>query len=90
MEDGIRACRAIWEQEPPVSFASDTVSFDELWCEPRPVQRRIPIWFSGPANDITVRRVTELGDGWLPLTIPIDEVTTTIEKLRAAFRRRGA
>jgi probable F420-dependent oxidoreductase len=89
MEDGIRACRALWEQEPPVSFASDTVSFDELWCEPRPVQSRMPIWFSGPATDVTVRRITELGDGWLPLTIPLDEVTATIERLRAAFVEAG-
>jgi probable F420-dependent oxidoreductase len=89
MEDGIRACRALWEQQPPVSFASDTVAFDELWCEPRPVQARVPIWFSGPANDITVRRITELGDGWLPLAIPLDDVTTTIEQLRAAFVDAG-
>ncbi len=89
MEDGVRACRAIWEHEPPVSFASDTVSFDELWCEPRPVQTRLPIWFSGPAGAITVRRITELGDGWLPLAIPVDEVTATIEQLRVAFRDAG-
>ncbi len=89
MEDGIRACRALWEQDPPVTFASDTVAFDGLWSEPRPVQRRIPIWFSGPANHQTVRRVTELGDGWLPLTIPIDDVTATIEQLRAAFVDAG-
>lgn len=89
MEDAVRACRAIWEHEPPVSFASDTVAFDELWCEPRPVQSRLPIWFSGPANDITVRRITELGDGWLPLAIPLDDVTATIEQLRAAFVAAG-
>ena len=29
-------------------------SFTDLWCEPRPVQARLPIWFSGPANDATV------------------------------------
>jgi probable F420-dependent oxidoreductase len=89
MEDAVRACRAVWEHEPPVSFASDTVSFSDLWCEPRPVQPRIPIWFSGAANAATVRRVAELGDGWLPLAIPIDAVTSTVEELRAAFREHG-
>ncbi len=81
----VRACRALWEEEPPVSFTSDSVSFTDLWCEPRPVQARVPIWFSGPANDVTVRRVAELGDGWLPLAIPLDDVTATIEQMRAAF-----
>src|SRR6478672_434186 len=89
MEDAVRACRALWETEPPVSFASDTVSFTDLWCEPRPLQARLPIWFSGAANDATVHRVAELGDGWLPLAIPLDEVTATIEQMRIAFRDRG-
>jgi probable F420-dependent oxidoreductase len=89
MEDAVRACRALWEQEPPVSFTSDTVSFTDLWCEPRPAQSRLPIWFSGAANDATVRRVADLGDGWLPLGVPIDDVTVTIERMREAFRERG-
>ena len=89
MEDAVRACRVIWEHDPPVSFASDSVSFTDLWVEPRPVQARLPIWFSGAANDATVRRVAELGDGWLPLGIPIDNVTTTIERMRTAFRDQG-
>lgn len=89
MEDAVRACRALWETEPPVTFASDSVSFTDLWSEPRPVQARLPIWFAGPANDTTVRRVAELGDGWLPLAIPLDDVTATIERMRAAFRDLG-
>lgn len=89
MEDAVRACRAVWEHEPPVSFDSESVSFTDLWVEPRPVQARLPIWFSGAANDATVRRVAELGDGWLPLAIPIDDVTATIERMRTAFREQG-
>jgi probable F420-dependent oxidoreductase len=89
MEDMVRACRALWEQEPPVSFASDSVSFTDLWCEPRPVQARVPVWFSGPATDVTVRRVTELGDGWLPLAIPLDEVTATVARMQDAFAAAG-
>ena len=90
MEDAVRACRAIWEHGAAgVVHAPTRSSFTDLWCEPRPVQARLPIWFSGAANDATVRRVAELGDGWLPLAIPLDEVTATIERMRAAFRDRG-
>ncbi len=89
MEDAVRACRAIWEHEPPVSFASDSVSFTDLWVEPRPVQPRLPIWFSGAANDATVRRVAALGDGWLPLAIPLDDMTATIDRMRGAFTDNG-
>jgi probable F420-dependent oxidoreductase len=89
MEDMVRACRALWEGEPPVSFSSDSVSFTDLWCEPRPVQARVPVWFSGPASDVTVRRVAELGDGWLPLAIPLDDVTATVERMQNAFVAAG-
>jgi probable F420-dependent oxidoreductase len=89
MEEMVRACRALWDEEPPVSFTSESVSFTDLWCEPRPVQARVPIWFSGPASDATVRRVAELGDGWLPLAIPLDEVTATVERMREAFVAAG-
>jgi probable F420-dependent oxidoreductase len=89
MEDLVRACRELWEEDPPVWFDAETVSIDELWCEPRPVQARVPIWFSGAANDATVERIAELGDGWLPLTIPIDEMTDMVDRLRLAFHERG-
>ena len=74
MEDQVRACRALWEQEPPVSFTSDTVSFADLWCEPRPVQARVPVWFGGDASLRTARRIATLGDGWLPVGVTPDEV----------------
>lgn len=88
-DDAVRACRALWEQEPPVSFSSPSVSFTDLWCEPRPEQARLPLWFGGGANGHTVRRIAELGDGWLPLATPLDEVTATIEKLRVAMLDAG-
>jgi probable F420-dependent oxidoreductase len=89
MDDAVRAWRALWEQEPPVTFASPTISFTDLWSEPRPDQARLPVWFAGGANDRTVERVGELGDGWLPLAIPLDEVGTTVERIRDAFRAAG-
>src|SRR5262249_33245035 len=88
-DDLVRACRVLWEQEPPVSFASSSVSFTDLWGEPRPEQARVPIWFGGGANEHTVRRVAELGDGWLPLAIGLDDVVTTVEQIQAAMRDAG-
>src|SRR5262245_29859676 len=45
LEDGLRACRALW-RDAPASFRSATVSFGELWCLPRPVQvGGVPLWF---------------------------------------------
>jgi alkanesulfonate monooxygenase SsuD/methylene tetrahydromethanopterin reductase-like flavin-dependent oxidoreductase (luciferase family) len=49
----------------------------------------VPIWFSGPASEVTVRRVAALGDGWLPLAIPLDDVTATVERMKDAFVAAG-
>jgi probable F420-dependent oxidoreductase len=89
MDDAMRACRALWETDGPVTFRSETISFDDIWCAPRPVQPRVPVWFGGAANDATIRRVAELGDGWLPLGPTLDEIASTVEKIRHAMEERG-
>ena len=91
LDDTIRACRALWNEAPPVSFASPTVSFEGLWCEPRPVQAPgIPVWFGGGPTDATARRIAELGEGWLPVGVmPVEQLGDGIERIRAAYRAVG-
>jgi probable F420-dependent oxidoreductase len=91
LDDTIRACQALWNQPPPVSFASPTVTFSELWCEPRPRQAGgIPVWFGGGPTDVTARRVAAFGEGWLPVGVmPFDDLTGGIERIRAAYREAG-
>jgi probable F420-dependent oxidoreductase len=91
LEDTVRACQALWTQDPPVSFSSPTVSFRDLWCEPRPLQSGgIPVWFGGGPNEATARRVADLGVGWMPIgMMPRDELARGIELFRTAFERAG-
>ncbi len=89
MDDAVAACRAVWEQAPPVSFASATVAFTELWMEPRPVQPRLPVWYGGALTEPMVRRITELGDGWLPLGPTVAEIGEGIARLQDAFVAAG-
>ncbi|MGQ0832798.1 MAG: TIGR03619 family F420-dependent LLM class oxidoreductase [Microthrixaceae bacterium] len=66
LTDTIGACRALWE-DLPATFASHTVSFEDTYCAPRPIQARLPVWFSGSLTERNVRRIVELGDGWIPI-----------------------
>ena len=68
MDDVLRACRVLW-RDAPASFHSPTVSFDDLWCIPRPVQ-------AGGAADLvrcsrrrraTSRASSSSGAGWMPV-----------------------
>jgi probable F420-dependent oxidoreductase len=69
MDDQMRACRALWSGSP-ASFASDTVAFDGIWCEPRPTQPRLPLWVGAKATEAAGRRIADWGDGWLPIGDP--------------------
>ncbi len=91
LDDTVRACRALWTEPPPVSFAAPTVAFDGLWCEPRPVQAGgVPVWFGGGPTDATAGRIAALGDGWLPVGVmPLDELTGGIGRIRVAYRDAG-
>jgi probable F420-dependent oxidoreductase len=81
LTDTIAACRALWS-ESPVSFTSETVRFEKIWCEPRPVQEGgIPVWFSGTLTKRNVDRIVRLGDGWIPI------MTATREDLADGSKR---
>jgi probable F420-dependent oxidoreductase len=67
LTDTIGACRALWGASP-ATFSSASVSFADIWCHPRPVSPGgPPILFSGTLTPRNVRRIVELGDGWIPI-----------------------
>jgi probable F420-dependent oxidoreductase len=66
LTDTVGACRALWT-DTPASFSSPTLSFDDVFCAPKPAQARLPVWFAGTLNERNLRRVVELGDGWIPI-----------------------
>lgn len=81
LTDTIAACRVLWS-ESPASFDSETVRFENIWCEPRPVQPGgVPVWFSGTLTRRNVERIVGLGDGWIPI------MTATREDLADGAKR---
>jgi probable F420-dependent oxidoreductase len=94
LDDGLRACAALWTQAPPVSFESTTVSFGPTWCLPQPLQHApitgIPLLYGMAATPAHVARIAELGAGWLPIhTTSVDDLRDGIEVLRRAFDAAG-
>jgi probable F420-dependent oxidoreductase len=59
LDDALRAMRAAWTGE----------SVDGNTMRPRPAQSRIPVWVGGNSKR-AIRRVVDLGDGWLPMPAP--------------------
>jgi probable F420-dependent oxidoreductase len=67
LTDTMAACRALWGASP-TRFSSATVSFENIWCEPKPIQAGgPPILFSGTLTPRNVDRIMTIGDGWIPI-----------------------
>jgi probable F420-dependent oxidoreductase len=92
LDDSIGACRALWSGAP-AAFHSRFVNFDGMFCSPRPgAGERIPVWFGGKFTRRQVRRVVELGDGWMPyggLRMTVPQKADAIAELRARFVAAG-
>ena len=89
-EDQLHACFALWTDEPPVEFSSPTVQFGPTWCEPRPVQRPIPIWFGVAATARNLALIRELGSGWMPIhTTTPEAIAAGVAALPAHFGVRA-
>jgi probable F420-dependent oxidoreductase len=90
LTDTIAACRVLW-RDAPATFASPTVSFEHVWSEPRPSTPGGPaVLFSGTLTARNVRRIVELGDGWIPIMgATHDDVRVGVERLRDALTAAG-
>jgi len=90
LTDGITACRALWETDGPVSVDLPSVAFEGIRSEPSPVQRPLPVLFSGTLHDRNVRRIVELGDGWIPIMgATVDDIDAGVALLRSAYGAAG-
>ncbi len=90
LTDGIAACRALWEADGPVSVDLPTVAFSEVRSEPRPVQRPLPVLFSGTLHEPNVRRIVDLGDGWIPIMgATRHDIEEGVGRLRTAYGLAG-
>src|SRR5262245_18209787 len=66
MDYQLRGCRVL-VPDAPASFASETVRFEGIWSNPKPLQSPLPLWFRIAPTEQNACRIAELGQGWLPI-----------------------
>jgi len=93
LDDTVDACRALWSTAP-ASFSSPSVSFEDMYCLPRPEHADdIPIWFGSGFMPRLVRRVAQFGHGWMPFIgpepDPMGMITRGVQTLRTAMTAAG-
>jgi probable F420-dependent oxidoreductase len=87
IEEQVHVLRALWTQ-PLVNFTGRWHTIPEAGLKPLPVQRPIPIWFGGHAEPV-LKRVAEIGDGWMPNYRRIADAQATLERLDEFLEAAG-
>ena len=82
MRERVEAMKEIWTTEE-ASYRGKHVSFDPIWCWPKPVQDPHPPVLIGGNGRTVYDRVISYGDGWLPNRIGDDDkIIGRVEKLQ--------
>jgi probable F420-dependent oxidoreductase len=90
-DEYISAIRKIWMENLP-SFSGKYANFHEVQMFPKPVQKNLPILIGGGERGLSpraLRRVVELGDGWIPAYLTAEEVEDGISKIRGLATQLG-
>jgi probable F420-dependent oxidoreductase len=89
MEESIEACRVLWAGGPS-TYSGSTVSFEDMFCSPTPVQARIPVFFGGQPTETTAALIAKLGDAWSAIggTTP-DEIRLALDLMGKAAEKIG-
>ena len=87
-DDALRALRAaLGEREP--SYDGPHFQFRDFVVDPTAPRRSVPIWIGGRSAR-SLRRAVELGDGWAPFGLALDDIAAMLKHhaQQAAWHQR--
>ncbi len=87
MDESIEAMRALWTDEV-ASYHGRHVNFDNVRCDPRPVNGTVRLHIGG-ASDAAIRRAARYGDGYFPWVGPGLDLHETLTHVIAGVRREA-
>jgi probable F420-dependent oxidoreductase len=90
LDDALDACAALWAGGPS-DFDSPRLRFEDVYCEPRPLQEGgVPFWIGGELHQRNLARIVRRCRGWIPSpTARRREIAAGIETLDAALEQGG-
>ena len=86
-DEYLAAIKELWTNPDP-QFEGQFVSFSGIKCEPKPLQNPLPIWIGGHSAR-AMRRVVELGDGWLTVAKSFAAFEESLAALKMAATKAG-
>ena len=86
-EESLRVLRAFFDDDWVDGFEGEFHAVDGWTARPRP-PRRVPVWIGGDSPQ-QLRRIGEIGDGWLAHAGYLGRTTEAMEPARAAAAAAG-
>ena len=87
-EEQIEVMRALWTNEL-VTYQGHWDRVPDAGINPLPVQRPIPVWFGGGADQV-LRRIAKSGDGWISnMGSPDERSRGVLDRLYEYARQEG-
>lgn len=90
-DEYIAVLKKLWKDNLP-SFSGEFANFSEAQMFPKPLQKNLQILIGGGERGISaraLRRVVELGDGWVPAYLTPEEVKEGTARVKKEFTSRG-
>ncbi len=87
LRETVEAMRVLWT-EPEASYQGELVKFPAVRCDPKPIQKRIPILL-GARGPKAIERVVRSYDGWVPIAGRPASFKRDIEEFKRVARERG-
>jgi probable F420-dependent oxidoreductase len=89
-DEYLRAMKVLWTEGEP-RFAGRHARFADIVFEPKCAQRpHVPIWVAGGTGSAPIRRLLELGDGWMPMGGDLDSSRRdTVARVKQRATERG-
>lgn len=79
-DDALRAIRAIWGRREP-AYSGKHYRFQGFIIDPCAVREDVVLWIGGRTLR-SLRRAAELGDGWAPFGLSVEEMGTMLRAAR--------
>ena len=80
VDEALAVCQRLWT-DAEVSHHGEFFSFDGVVFEPKPVQQPWPPIHVGGDGPAALRRAALVGDGWIPMNHPLDQIPPAVARL---------
>jgi probable F420-dependent oxidoreductase len=90
LSDTLAACKALW-RDTPAAIATPTLTFSDIFCEPKPLQPGgVPLWIGGALHRRNLERTVRWGDAWIPIMgASLADIADGKQRIEAAWKDAG-